>query len=114
MTTLLPITRALGVKPVRYRRCALRDPPLTITASAGSTSRFAAARTRPLNRAAVVSTDYQAVDRSHGGKASADDADGVLDDGPNYGVDVRPGCVLMGEALDDYCSVGAGYADEAA
>lgn len=75
---------------MRCRRCALLDPLFATTAAAVRTSRFATALTGAFNRAAVVTTDDQAVDWSHGGKASADDADGVLDDGPDDGFDVRP------------------------
>ena len=38
----------------------------------------------------MVPADYEAVNKAHGGKAGADDADGVLDDGPDDGVDVGP------------------------
>lgn len=36
--------------------------------------------------------DHETVNGAHGGEAGADDADGVLDDGPNHGVDVSPCC----------------------
>lgn len=38
----------------------------------------------------MVPADYEAVDGAHGGKAGADDADGVFDDGPDDRVDVGP------------------------
>ena len=37
-----------------------------------------------------MAADEKAVDGAKGGKAGADDADGIFDDGPDDGVDVGP------------------------
>lgn len=89
MTAPFPITRPLRIKP-RSRRSGLLGSPTTTAAAAARGWRLVAALAGPVNGAAVVPADYEAVNRAQGGKAGADDADGVLDDGPDGGVDVGP------------------------
>ena len=67
----------------------MESPPAD-GAAAGRPSSFATALTGPLDGAAVVPADYEAENRSHGGKTDADDADAVLDDGPDDGIDIGP------------------------
>ncbi len=89
MTALVPINRPLGIKPIS-RRSGLLNSIVTSAAAAGRSWRPVAALAGPLSGAAVVPADEEGVDGTHGGKAGADDADGVLDDGPDDGVDVGP------------------------
>ena len=61
----------------------------------------------------MVAAYDDAVNGTQCWETNGDNADGVFYDGPNFGVNVRPTCILVGETLNRNGAVDTGYADAA-